>query len=92
LYGLRRKDGAHRLEKVIEQFLARVRCPPWGEDAATRFAAVAAELHRSGMPIGTMDAMIAGHALAEQAVLVAHNVRRFERVAGLRVESWMVSS
>jgi predicted nucleic acid-binding protein len=35
--------------------------------------------------------MIAGHALAEQAVLVAHNVLHFERVAGLRVESWMVS-
>jgi tRNA(fMet)-specific endonuclease VapC len=90
LYGLRGKDGAHRLEKVIEQFLARVHCLPWGEDAATRFATVAADLHRSGMPIGTMDAMIAGHALAEQAVLVTNNIRHFERVAGLRVENWMI--
>jgi tRNA(fMet)-specific endonuclease VapC len=88
LYGLRLKDGAHRLEKVIEQFLARVRCLPWGIDAVTYFAAVAAELHRSGTPIGTMDAMIAGHALAEQAVLVSNNGRHFERVVGLKVEDW----
>jgi tRNA(fMet)-specific endonuclease VapC len=91
LYGLRLKDGAHRLEKVIEQFLARVHCLPWGEEAATRFAAVAADLQLSGVPIGTMDAMIAGHALAAQAVLVTNNVRHFERIAGLNIENWMVN-
>ncbi len=88
LYGLHLKQGAHRLGKVIEQFLMRVQCLPWDEHAATHFATVAAQLHASGTPIGSMDAMIAGHAIAKKAILVTNNVRHFERVIGLRVENW----
>lgn len=88
LYGLKLKDGAHRLTQVIEQFLSRVRCLPWDEAAATQFANVAADLHKAGTPIGSMDAMIAGHALAVGAVFVTNNGRHFGRVAGLHIENW----
>ena len=88
LYGLRIKQGAHRLEKIVDQFLARVRSLAWGDGAATHFAAVASAMHIAGTPIGTMDAMIAGHALAEGAILVTNNVRHFSRVAGLDIENW----
>ncbi|HSV45350.1 MAG TPA: PIN domain-containing protein, partial [Ramlibacter sp.] len=63
LYGLKLKDGAHRLAQLVDQFLLRVQCLPWDEVAATHFATIAAGLHRAGMPIGSMDAMIAGHAM-----------------------------
>jgi tRNA(fMet)-specific endonuclease VapC len=89
LYGLRLKDGAHRLAQVVEQFLSRVRCLPWDEAAATQFAIVATDLNKAGMPIGSMDAMIAGHAIAAGAVFVTNNRRHFDRVAGLRVENWV---
>lgn len=88
LYGLKLKDGAHRLAQVVDQFLLRVQCLPWDEAAATHFASIAAELHRAGSPIGSMDAMIAGHALATGAVLVTDNSRHFSRVAGLTLENW----
>lgn len=88
LYGLKLKDGAHRLEQLIDQFLVRVQCLPWDEAAATRFASIAAELHKAGTPIGGMDAMIAGHAMACGAVLVTNNARHFSRVTGIRVENW----
>ena len=88
LFGVKLKPGAHRLSRIVDQFLARVRCLPWDEAAATHFATVAFELHRAGTPIGTMDAMIAGHALAVHAVLVTNNERHFSRVAGLTVENW----
>lgn len=42
-----------------------------------------------GLPIGANDLWIACHALAEQAVLVTHNVREFSRVNGLVVEDWV---
>lgn len=88
LYGIRLKEGAHRLAQVIDQFLRRMPCLAWDESAATRFADVAAELHKAGTPIGSMDAMIAGHAMAAGAVLVSNNARHFGRISGLRLENW----
>jgi tRNA(fMet)-specific endonuclease VapC len=88
LYGLQLKDSAHRLAQLVDQFLLRVPCLPWDGAAATHFAAIAADLHRAGTPIGSMDAMIAGHAMAAGAVLVTNNVRHFSRVAALAVENW----
>lgn len=88
LYGLQLKDGAHRLAQLIDQFLLRVQCLPWDEAAATHFASVAAALHKAGTQIGSMDAMIAGHAMATGAVLVTNNARHFSRVTGLTVENW----
>ena len=88
LYGLRLKDGAHRLTQLVDQFLLRVQCLPWDEAAATHFASIAADLHKAGTQIGSMDAMIAGHAMATGAVLVTNNARHFSRVAGLTVENW----
>ena len=47
-------------------------------------------LKEAGTPIGANDLWIACHALAEQTTLVTHNTREFERVAGLRLEDWVV--
>jgi tRNA(fMet)-specific endonuclease VapC len=89
LYGLKLKEGAHRLAQLIDQFLLRVPCLPWDKAASTHFAAIAAELHKAGTPIGSMDAMIAGHALSIGAVLVTNNGRHFSRVTNLAVENWL---
>lgn len=88
LYGLMLKEGAHRLARLVDAVLIRVQCLSWDEAAATHFASIAASLHKAGAPIGSMDAMIAGHASAIGAVMVTHNVRHFTRVAGLKVEDW----
>lgn len=45
-------------------------------------------LKEAGTPIGANDLWIACHALAEDATLVTHNTREFERIAGLRVADW----
>jgi tRNA(fMet)-specific endonuclease VapC len=73
---------------VLDQFFTRVRCLPWDEMAATHFASIAIELHRSGIPLGSMDTMIAGHAMAVGAVLVTSNERHFVRIPGLSIENW----
>ncbi len=40
------------------------------------------------LPIGTLDTMIAAHALALNCVMVTNNTREFSRVPGLRLENW----
>jgi tRNA(fMet)-specific endonuclease VapC len=89
LFGLKIKDDAFRLEKLIEAFLRRVKCLPWDDAAATHFATIAADFHRAGTPIGHMDTMIAGHAMASGAVLVTNNSQHFKQVPGLLIENWI---
>ncbi len=45
-------------------------------------------LEAAGTPIGVVDQLIAGIALAHDLTLVKRNTKEFERVKGLRVENW----
>jgi tRNA(fMet)-specific endonuclease VapC len=73
----------------IDNFISRLEVLPWTSQAAKHYAHLRTALERKGLPIGNMDMLIAAHALAENAVLVTHNAREFERVPGLTVENWV---
>jgi tRNA(fMet)-specific endonuclease VapC len=45
-------------------------------------------LEAAGTPIGLVDQLIAGIALANDLTIVTRNTREFARVPGLRVENW----
>lgn len=51
-------------------------------------ARIHAELRRQGLPIGAYDLLIAGHAFSRGLTLVTSNLREFQRVDALAVESW----
>jgi tRNA(fMet)-specific endonuclease VapC len=57
--------------------------------AAARFGVIAAALARRGDPIGTLDTLIAAHALSLRLTFVTNNTRHFTRVAGLATENWV---
>ncbi len=57
------------------------------EDARAS-ARVRAELQRRGRPIGPLDTLIAGQALARGWTMVTSNIRHFGRVEGLRLIDW----
>ena len=59
------------------------------QTAAGRFAVVAAALARRGEPIGTLDTLIAAHALSLRLTFVTNNTRHFTRVSGLAMENWV---
>lgn len=46
------------------------------------------DLRRKGTPLEDADILIAGVAIANDATLVTRNLKHFERVEGLRLESW----
>ena len=52
------------------------------------YGEIRAALEKTGMPIGANDLLIAATVLSEGGILVTHNTREFERVAGLRIEDW----
>jgi tRNA(fMet)-specific endonuclease VapC len=79
---------SRRLHTLIDTFVASIAVAPFEDEAADRFGSVAAALRHAGTPIGSLDTLIAAHALALGATLVTNNTRHFERVPGLRTENW----
>lgn len=51
-----------------------------------------ADLRRRGQPIGDVDTLIAGQALARGWTVVTRNVRHFGRVEGLPLIDWSVGA
>jgi len=80
---LRRLDALARQVAVIY---------PAGPSICRHYAEQFTRLRDAGTPAGANDLWIACHALAEDATLVTHNTREFQRVAGLRVEDWVASA
>lgn len=60
-------------------------------EAARLSGEIRADLARKGTPIGPYDLQIAAIALANDCVLVTHNVGEFSRIAGLKLEDWEAS-
>lgn len=86
--GVAKSPEASRRREQLARFLATVSVVPFGREDADAAAAIRADLEQRGLPIGPLDVLIAGSALARGAVLVTRNTREFSRVAGLRLESW----
>jgi tRNA(fMet)-specific endonuclease VapC len=77
-----------RNARALLLFLAPLTILASDDAAARAYGTVRADLERRGRPIGALDTMIAGHAVASGAILVTNNVREFARVPGLRIENW----
>ena len=81
------KDPANERQKVA-QFVSAVIELPLDRAGAETAANIRAELERQGTSIGPYDLLIAGQAVAGGLILVTNNVREFQRVSGLKLESW----
>jgi len=87
-YGMKRSAAPAKNEQALLRFLAPISVLPFGSTAASEYGEIRAFLQKQGTPIGPLDMLIAGHARAEDMVLVTNNVREFERVPGLESENW----
>jgi tRNA(fMet)-specific endonuclease VapC len=75
--------------EALHEFLLPLEITAYDEICAFRYGSVRAKLKKKGRPIGSLDTMIAAHALALDVILVTHNTREFAQVEGLRLEDWM---
>jgi len=85
------KSGSTRNRQALEMFLAPLVILPFDEAAVWVYGDLRADLERKGTPIGSLDTMIAAHALSRKSTLVTNNTREFARVPGLALENWVQS-
>jgi tRNA(fMet)-specific endonuclease VapC len=86
--GLAKSSSPERRRSQVDELVRRVTILPFGHAEAQVTARIRADLERAGEPIGPLDFLIAGTALANGATLVTHNTEEFRRVGGLSLEDW----
>lgn len=87
-HGIAKSNFPKKNTEALVQFLSFITVLPFDNSAAMEYGIICADLQRRGTPIGTMDMLIAAHALAENLILVTNNTREFERVKNLLIENW----
>lgn len=86
--GIAKSTSPEKRRAQLNELLTVVRVLPFTENEAAISAKVRATLELAGTPIGPLDMMIAGTALANKATLVTHNTKEFSRIDSLRLEDW----
>jgi tRNA(fMet)-specific endonuclease VapC len=86
--GIAKVPGGRQRREQLASLLEEVRLLSFGHPEARAAASARAALEHSGLPIGPLDTLIAGTALAARATLVTHNLSEFERVPDLAVVDW----
>ena len=88
-YGVSKSRHASKNRHALEQFLASLEVAAFDQSAAWSYGRLREQLEVKGTLIGSMDMLIAAHALSLGVRLVSNNVREFQRVSGLRLENWV---
>jgi len=88
-YGVRKSQRKKQNQEALLQFLSPLTIAEFDSDAAFSYGQIRAELENQGRPIGSLDTLIAGHAVSLGVTLVTNNEREFSRVPGLTVENWV---
>ncbi len=88
LQGSQPTGSGSRSKKLLFAFLATIEVLPFRVADAEVSANLSAYLKGKGQMIGTLDPLIAAHAISEGAVLVTRNVKHFNRVPDLHVVDW----
>jgi tRNA(fMet)-specific endonuclease VapC len=86
------KSGSARNREALDMFLAPLTILPFDAAAVWVYGDLCADLERRGTPIGSLDTMIAAHALSQQALLVTNNTREFAKVPGLQLDNWVAAA
>ena len=86
--GIAKSNNPEKRKKQLESLISRICITPFGANEAEVAAMIRADLENKGKPIGPYDTLIAGIALSNNATLVTHNTKEFERVNGLTIEDW----
>ena len=83
------KSGSERNKQALKKFLSPLEILPYDEQAVWHYAQLRHDLQSKGQTIGSLDMLIAAHALALDVVLVTNNTKEFERIEKLKLESWV---
>ena len=87
-YGVAKSSKPDQNQFALAQFLAPLEILSYGDEAAQQYGRLRAFLEKQGTPIGSLDMLIAAHALSTDSTLVTNNEKEFNRVPNLKIDNW----
>ncbi len=88
-YGAAKSQKRAERKAEVDQLRATLPSVSLGNAEMERFGNLKASLEARGERLADADLMIAATALGHNLVVVTGNLRHFERVGGLQIESWI---
>ena len=87
-YGDSKSSRPEQNQMALAQFVAPLEILPFEEEVAQYYGDLRVRLERQGTPIGSLDMLIAAHALSISCTLVTNNEKEFGRIPSLKIENW----
>lgn len=86
---MRKSVTPEKNEAALTDFLEPFKILDFDSKAAVDYGAIRYDLEKRGLPIGSLDLLIAAHAKSLNLILVTNNESEFKRVANLMIENWL---
>ena len=74
---------------ALHEFLLPLEIASYDEACAFRYGKLRAHNKKNGRPMGSLDTLVAAHALTLDVILVTNNTGEFSHASGLRLEDWL---
>jgi tRNA(fMet)-specific endonuclease VapC len=88
MYGVFKSSKPEQNQMALTQFLAPLEILPYTDNAAQYYGELRIHLEKQGTPIGSLDMLIAAHALSTACTLITNNEREFNRIPNLKIQNW----
>jgi len=87
-FGIQKSQFSSQNQRALEQFLVPLASVSFDDRATSVYGKIRATLERQGIAIGSLDMLIAAHAISLNATLITNNVKEFSRIEGLKLANW----
>ena len=88
-YGVSKSSKPAQNQIALAQFIAPLEILPYDDNAAQYYGNLRTHLEKQGTTIGSLDMLIAAHALSIACTLVTNNTKEFSRIPNLKIENWV---
>jgi len=89
LYGVSKSSKPEQNKIALMQFVAPLEILPYDQEAAQCYGDLRTHLEKQGTPIGSLDMLIAAHALSIACILITNNEKAFIRIPNIRIDNWV---
>ena len=89
LYGVSKSSKPEQNQIALAQFVSPLEILPYDDEAAQYYGDLRADLEKRGTPIGSLDMLIAAHALSLSCTLITNNEKEFKRIPNLKINNWV---
>lgn len=88
-FGVQKSQFPSKNQIALAQFLLPLQIADFDHGAAVIYGNIRATLAKRGTPIGSLDTLIAAHALSLKVTLITNNLKEFSRVPNLKLDNWV---